>query len=77
MLLGILGIIYAICKKKAGDEWLTDMTLSSCVVILSVLVLAETVDYRNRIVLKTIRGDIKYEVIATDVTGKPYEIIVE
>lgn len=77
MILGILGIIYAIFKKKCGDDWATEMTLSSCIVILSVMVLAEEVDYKKRIVLRTIRGDIKYEVVANDITGKPYEIIIE
>lgn len=77
IMLGILGIIYAIFKKKDGMEWRTDMTLSACVVILSVMVLAELVDYKKRIVRATVRGDIKYEVIATDITGKPYEIIIE
>lgn len=77
MIIGILGIIYAIAKKKCGYDWSVDMVISSCIVILSVIVLVEAVEYKKKIVRDTIRGDIKYEVIATDITGKPYEIVLE
>lgn len=63
--------------KKNGQDWSTDMVMSSGVVILSIIVLVEAVEYKKKIVRATIRGDIKYEVIATDITGKPYEIVLE